>query len=94
MTIGESIKQGISTAFKNIVFKERTKEYISKTLNTKVEGSVNISIMPPMPIIKVEKMDELRDKVTICYDDTNIEGVITWRPSVTHPNAFVFVKYE
>lgn len=94
MTIAESVKQAITTAFKNIVFKERSQKYISDTLNAKVAGSANVSIMLPMPDVKVEKLDETHDKVTICYDDANIEGIITWRPSKIRPGFYVFISYE
>lgn len=93
MTIGNSFKKAINNAFMHVVFKGRDKETILKTLATKVHGSGNVSIIPSVECIKVERLDDLHDKVTIGFDDYEIQGVITWRPCEKGDNV-VFIGYE
>lgn len=93
MTIAEAFKQTIKNAFIHSIFLERDKESILKTISTKVHGSANVSIIPPIQDIEVEKIDDTHDKVTFNYDDYTFVGVITWKPCVNGMN-FVFMNFE
>ena len=94
MTIGQSIKIAINAAFVNTTFRGRDAITIRNTLNTKVHGSDNMLVIMPVPDVKVEKLDDTHDKITLIYDDVQIEGVITWIASKLMGNCFVFVKLE
>ena len=91
MKISESIKRAINNAFVNTIFPNREEKAIHSTLKTKVHGSDNVGIIPTIPNIKVETIDETHDKLTLIYEDYRIEGVVTWRPT---KSSYVFVKYE
>ena len=93
MLISEAFKQAIKNAFIYSIFLKRDKESILKTLNKKVHGSDSISIVPPIPSIEVEKVDDTHDKVTFAYDDYTFVGVITWKPCANGTN-FVFLNIE
>lgn len=93
MSIAEAFKQAIKNAFIHSIFLKRDKESILKTLSTKVHGSANVSIVPPIPSIEVERVDDTHDKVTFNYDDYTFVGVITWKPCVNGMN-FVFMNIE
>lgn len=94
MTIGESLKNAISNAFKDTIFRERTASHISQTFATKVSGSDNVTILPFIPNITIEKVDDTHDKVNLCFSDMVVEGVITWKPSSVRSGNFVFIKIE
>ena len=94
MTIGQSIKIAINAAFANTTFRGRDAITIRNTLNTKVHGSNNMLVMIPVPDVKVEKLDDMHDKITLIYDDMQIEGVITWGASKLMESCFVFIKIE
>lgn len=93
MSIAEAFKQTIKNAFIHSIFLKRDKEFIIKTLNTKVHGSNNVSIIPPIQKVEVEKIDDTHDKVTFIYDDYTFVGVITWKPCANGMN-FVFMNIE
>ena len=44
--------------------------------------------------VKVEKLDDMHDKITLIYNDAQIEGVITWGASKLMESCFVFIKIE
>ena len=94
MTIVQSVKIAINAAFADAIFQGRDANTIRNTLNTKVHGSNNMLIMIPVPDVKVEKLDDMHDKITLIYDDAQIEGVVTWRASKLMKNCFVFIKIE
>ena len=93
MTIAEAFKQAIKNAFIHTVFLKRDKEFIIKTFNTKVHGSNNVSVIPYIQNIEVEKIDDTHDKVTFVYDDYTFVGVITWKLCANGMN-FVFMDIE
>lgn len=93
MSIAEAFNQSIKNAFIHSIFLKRDKEFILKTLNTKVHGSANVSIVPPITSIEVERVDDTHDKVTFVYDDYTFVGVITWKPCANGMN-FVFMNIE
>ena len=94
MTIGQSIKIAINAAFVNAIFQGRDADTIRNTLNTKMHGSNNMWIIMPIPDVKVEKLDDMHDKVTLLYEDAQIEGIVTWNASKVMENCFVFIKIE
>ena len=93
MSIAEAFKQAIKNAFIHSIFLKRDKEFILKTLRAKVHGSANVSIVPPIPSIEVERVDDTHDKVTFGYDDYAFDCVITWKPCTNGVN-FVFMDIE
>ena len=93
MSIAEAFKQSINNAFIHTIFLYLDKWSILKTFNVKVHGSANVTIIPPIQNIKIERIDETHDKVTFIYDDYTFVGVITWKPCVNGMN-FVFMNIE
>ena len=51
-------------------------------------------VMIPVPDVKVEKLDDMHDKITLIYNDAQIEGVITWGASKLMESCFVLIKIE
>ena len=90
MKVNEAIADSINTGFKNCVFMSRDSECVKNTLNVLVKGSDNVHFMPCVPEVKVEKIDDLHDKLSLLYDDYKVEGVVTWRESKEH---YVFESY-
>lgn len=90
MKVNEAIVNSINTGFQNCVFMSRDSECIKNTLNVKIKGSDNVHFIPCVPEIKVEKIDDLHDKLSLLYDDYKVEGVVTWRESKEH---YVFESY-
>ena len=92
MKIGESIVNSINNGFRNCKFSGRDAENIKNTLNIPVHGSDTIHLIPHVPEVKVENVDDLHDKLSLLYDDYKVEGVVTWRKS-QNEKQFVFVNY-
>jgi len=90
MKVNEAIVNSINIGFKNCVFMSRDEECVKNTLNVLVKGSDNVHFVPCVPEIKVEKIDDLHDKLSLLYDDYKVEGVVTWRESKEH---YVFESY-
>lgn len=90
MKVNEAITNSINIGFKNCVFMSRDAECVKNTLNVLVKGSDTIHFMPCVPEVKVEKIDDLHDKLSLLYDDYKVEGVVTWRESKEH---YVFESY-
>lgn len=90
MKINEAIVNSINVGFKNCVFMSRDAECMRNTLNVLVKGSDNVHFIPCVPEVKVEKIDDLHDKLSLLYDDYKVEGVVTWRASKEH---YVFDSY-
>lgn len=91
MTIAESYIKAINEAFRYIVFQNRDHDYMLRTFGTKIHGSANVSIIPPIQGFKIETIDETHDKVTFSYDDYTFECVFTWQRT---NGGFVFIKCE
>ena len=91
MTIGASFKRAINTSFIHTIFRSKDENVIKDTLNTKVNGSANVSLLPTIPKVEVEQIDDKRTALTLVYDDYAIKGVVTWKPTA---NGFVFMSYE
>ena len=88
--IGDTIVDAINRNFVHNIFMSRDAECIKNTLNIKVKGSDSIHMMPYVPEVKVERIDDLHDKLSLLYDDYKVEGVVTWRESKEH---YVFESY-
>ena len=93
MSIAEAFKQAIKDAFMHSIFLKRDKEFIIKTLSAKAYRSNNVSLIPPIQKVEIEKIDDTHDKVTFDYDDYTFVGVITWKPCANGMN-FVFMNIE
>lgn len=79
MKIGDSIKQGITNIFRNVLFVDRVEEGVNKTLNEKIKDSDTMRLIPPVPYIKVENINELTDKWVMEFEDAVVECIVTWR---------------
>ena len=91
MKISDSFKVAINNTFKHTVFWKRDEETFLKTFNIKVKGSDNMAMLPPIDNVGIEKIDETHDKLTLIYDDYNVDGIVTWRIVNGHS---VFVNFE
>lgn len=93
MTIREAYIEAINANFRHICVKRDSKE-IYEAFNVKIKGSDNMHVFPNVPMIKLETIDDLHDKLSLCYDDFKVEGVVTWRPSEYLKNTFVLINVE
>lgn len=91
MTIGASFKRAINNAFIHTIFRSKDENVIKDTLNTKVNGSAHVSLLPTIPKVEVEQIDDKHTALLLCFDDYTIKGVVTWKPTA---NGFVFMGYE
>lgn len=95
MTIAESFKIAINDTFLHTVFQSRDAKTIFETITKNVHGSNNMRVIPPIPKIEVENIDQTHDKLTLCFDDVKVEGIVTWKVATAPFNGrFVFIKYE
>ena len=93
MKISDSYKIAINNAFRHSVFLKRDEDVVLRTLRTKVHGSANVSIIPPIQGFKMVKIDETHDRVAFEFEDYSFEGIITWKLCANGLNA-VFIKIE
>lgn len=92
MTIGASFKKAINNAFVHTIFKDdKDENTILNTLNTKVCGSAHVSLLPTIPKVEVEPIDDNHTALSLCYDDYTIKGIVSWKRTA---NGFVFMSYE
>jgi hypothetical protein len=91
MTIGVSFKRAINTGFIHTIFRSKDENVIKNTLNTKINGSAKVSLLPTIPKVEVEQIDDNHTALTLVYDDYAIKGIVTWKPTA---NGFVFMSYE
>jgi DNA-binding Xre family transcriptional regulator len=93
-TIGTNYKEAMNNNFRYTLI-ERDVEGIAKTLNTSVKGSNNMSILPKVEKIELERIDDLHDKLSLSWSDYTIEGVVTWKVSDNKlQKAMVFYGIE
>ena len=89
----DSIVASINIGFGNCIFLNRDSKSIENILSEKINDT-KIVVLPKLPkSIKVEAIDALHDKLLLEYDEANVEGTITWRPSANGKH-FVFSKFE
>ena len=94
MGIKECVKTAITRAFKNNVFRERSSEYITESLNSKYKGSSTMGIILPIPNVEVTNIDAQHDQWILVFDDLKIEAIVTWRSSVTKEGQFVLTDIQ
>lgn len=93
-TIGQNYKEAINNDFKHSVIK-RDAESILNALNIGVKGSDNVTILPKVEKVELEKIDDLHDKLSLFWADYKTEGVVTWKLSDSKMvNAMVFCGIE
>lgn len=93
MKISDSYKVAINNAFRRCIFYSREKENVLNILHTLVHGSSNVTIIPPIQGLELEKIDDTHDKATFIFDDYTFVGIITWKLSSNGKNI-VFIKIE
>lgn len=83
----------INLAFGNCVFLDRNPKVVEGIISNKINDH-KIDVLANKPkAIKVETIDNLHDKLSLLYDDKDVEGTITWRPS-QNGKHYVFSKFE
>ena len=89
----ESIINSINNGFGNCVFLNRDNKSVEGIISNKInDPKLNVLSVKPKGI-NIEPIDTLHDKLSLLYDDKNVEGVITWRPS-KNGKHFVFCHFE
>jgi|GEM_PF-6493306 hypothetical protein len=81
MTIQESIKAQIEASFRYTTFPSRSSEDIGKVLSKKVAGSDTIGLVPEFDSIKVERSDVTTDKVTLVWENLEVQAAFVWKVS-------------
>lgn len=93
-TIGKKYKQAINDNFRHTLI-ERNVDGYAAALNGNVKDSVTMHILPRVETIKLEKIDDLHDKLSLSWLDYKVEGVVTYKPSVDpRKTAMVFCGIE
>lgn len=86
-------KLTINIAFGNCVFLNRKAKSIEGIISSKFSDS-SIGMLADKPnSIKVETIDAMHDKLSLLYDNKNVEGTITWRHS-QNGKHYIFSKFE
>ena len=90
----KQIISSINRGFGNVQFLNRNPKTIEGIMTTAINDPKKV-VLPIIPkSIKVETLDDLHDKLSLCYDDgKDVEGTITWRKSVDG-EQIVFSKFE
>jgi len=89
----ESIINSINIGFGNCVFLSRDNKSVEGIISEKInDPKLNVLSVRPKEV-KIQTIDALHDKLSLLYDDKNVEGVITWRPS-ENGKHFVFNHFE
>ena len=91
MKISDSYKESIYNGFIHTSFRDRTAETIKATLNAKVRGSGNVTLVPKVDELKVAKVNDITDKVTFIYEDFKFSLDFHWRKSSL---GFVLIGIE
>ena len=93
-TIGENYKKAINGNFLHNLI-ERSADGIANALNVNVKGSENMSVLPSVEGVNLERLDDTHDKVTLVWADYKVEGVVSWKPSANKlQKAMVFYGIE
>lgn len=87
MTIKEAIKAQIEASFRYTAFPSRSSEDLGKVLSKKVAGSDTIGLVPEFDSIKVERTSMTTDKVTLAWQDLEVEATFVWKVS-DHPQGW------
>lgn len=93
-TIGLSFKNSINCNFKCTLM-VRTPEGVMKTLNRPIKGSDNMSIIPKVSGVELDRIDDSHDRLRLRWEDYTVEGVAEWKPSSNKlEKAMVFVGIQ
>jgi hypothetical protein len=88
MTIKEAIIQMINYNFQFVAMK-REENAILEVLNSNAKHS-NMLMLPHVSSVKLSRIDDNRDNLTIVYDDISIDCIVSWGKSCK--NNFVVLK--
>ena len=89
----ETIVSSINVGFTNCVFLNRNPKTIESIITEKINNP-EVEFLSKKPnSIKVETIDAFHDKLSLSYDEEDIEGTITWRQS-QNGKHYVFNRFE
>jgi len=89
----ETIVSSINLGFGNCIFLSRKSKTIERIITEKINNP-EIEFLSKKPnSIKIETIDALHDKLTLSYNEEDIEGTITWRHS-QNGKHYVFDRFE
>ncbi len=83
----------MNIGFGNCVFLNRNPKSVEGIITDKINDPKIVVLSVKPKAVKVETIDDLHDKLSLLYDDKDVEGVITWRQS-SNGKHFVFSKFE
>lgn len=83
----------MNIGFGNCVFLNRNPKSVEGIITDKINDPKIVVLSVKPKAVKVETIDDLHDKLSLLYDDKNVEGTITWRPSANGKH-YVFSKFE
>ena len=87
-----NIVSSINVGFGNCVFLSRDEKSVESIISSKIYDS-KIGVLSVKPkSVAVEHIDDLHDKLSLSYDNQNVEGTITWRNS-QNGKHFVFSHF-
>lgn len=89
----DNTKSSINASFKNAVFLNRNRKTIQGVISERIMDTKYLVLANRPKAVKVETIDDLHDKLSLLYDDKDVEGTITWRPSANGKH-YVFSKFE
>ncbi len=93
MTIRQAFIETLNNNFA-FVRMQRNANALCEVLNAKVKNSNTMRMLPIIEKVELETIDDSHDKLSICYDDYTIEGIVTWKSSTNFENAFIFMNVE
>ena len=88
MTIKEAIIQMINYNFQFVTMK-REENAILEVFNSNANHS-SMLMLPHVSSVKLTRIDDNRDNLTIAYDDISFDCVVSWGKS--YKNNFVVLK--
>ncbi len=89
----DNITSSINVGFGNCIFLSRSTKHVESVISDKIFDTKFVVLAHRPKAVKVETIDDLHDKLSLRYDDKDVEGTITWRPS-TNGKHYVFSKFE
>ena len=87
------IVSSMNIGFGNCVFLNRNPKSVEGIIIGKINDPKIVVLSVKPKAVKVETIDDLHDKLSLLYDDKNVEGTITWRPSANGKH-YVFSNFE
>ena len=87
------MKALLKSGFANCVFVNKTPSTIEGIV-MRVVNDPKVALFPKKPTnIKIERINDMSDKVTLSFEDEEVESVWTWRKS-EDGNRFVLSNIE